>query len=138
MLLTKGSLNVVLSRIKACACSSCHASLYPSAQSVMSSIDVSILCPSYTTSHLILGFISHIDAKIKNCIPSDTELLLTKNYSEVIIFGKITNLTRNSLKMSLFPGHFESTKSLEIITRNNSQGIIFVIISCQRVMHPER
>ena len=46
-------------------------------------------------------------------IPSDTKLLLTKNYSEIIIFGKITNLTRNSLKMSFFPGHFESTKSLK-------------------------
>ena len=46
-------------------------------------------------------------------LPSDTKLLLTKNYSEIIIFGKITNLTRNSLKMSFFPGHFESTKSLK-------------------------
>ena len=46
-------------------------------------------------------------------LPSDTKLLLTKNYSEIINFGKITNLTRNSLKMSFFPGHFESTKSLK-------------------------
>ena len=46
-------------------------------------------------------------------IPSDTKLLLTKNYSEIIIFGKIANLTRNSLKMSLFPGHFERTKCLK-------------------------
>ena len=46
-------------------------------------------------------------------LPSDTKLLLTKDYSEIIIFGKITNLTRNSLKMSFFPGHFESTKSLK-------------------------
>ena len=43
----------------------------------------------------------------------DTKLLLTKNYSQIIIFGKITNLTRNSLKMFLFPGNFESTKSLK-------------------------
>ena len=35
--------------------------------------------------------------------------------------------------MSFFPGHFERTKCLEIITKNNSQGIIFVIMSCQRV-----
>ena len=62
---------------------------------------------------------------------ADTKLLLTKNYSEIIIFGKITNLTRNSLKMSFFPGHFESTKSLKNYEKNNSQGIIFVIISCQ-------
>ena len=46
-------------------------------------------------------------------LPSDTKLLLTKNYSEIVIFGKITNLTRNSLKMSFFPGHFESTNSLK-------------------------
>ena len=30
------------------------------------------------------------------------KLLLTKNYFEIIIFGKITNLTRNSLKMYVF------------------------------------
>ena len=62
-----------------------------------------------------------------NALPSDTNLLLTKNYFEIIIFGKITNLTRNSLKMSFFPGHFGSSKSLKI-TKNNSQGINFVII----------
>ena len=39
----------------------------------------------------------------------DAKLLLTKNYSEIIIFGKITILTRNSLNISFFPGHFEST-----------------------------
>ena len=56
---------------------------------------------------------TEIKAKRNNIIselPSDTKLLLTKNYSEVIIFGKITNLMRNSLKMSFFPGHSESTK----------------------------
>ena len=46
-------------------------------------------------------------------LPSDTKLLLTKNYSKIIIFRKITNLTRNSLKMSFFPGHFERTKCLK-------------------------
>ena len=46
-------------------------------------------------------------------LPSNTNLLLTKNYSEILISGKITNLTRNSLKMSFFPGHFESTKPLK-------------------------
>ena len=43
-------------------------------------------------------------------IPSDTKLLLTKNYSEIVIFGKIANLTRNSLKLSFLPGHFQSTQ----------------------------
>ena len=38
---------------------------------------------------------------------------LRQKYSEQKTFGKITNLTRNSLKMSLFPGHFENTKSLK-------------------------
>ena len=49
-------------------------------------------------------------------IPSNTKLLLTKNDFEITIFGKITNLARNSLKMSFFPGHFGSSKSL-----NNSE-----------------
>ena len=48
-------------------------------------------------------------------------------------FRKITNLTRNSLKMSFFLGHFESSKSLKKVAKTNSQGIIFVRISCQRV-----
>ena len=56
------------------------------------------------------------------CQSIDTLLLLRtlwhkiityENYSELIIFGKVTNLTRNSLKMSLFPGHLESAKSLQ-------------------------
>ena len=46
-------------------------------------------------------------------LPSDTKLLLTKNYSEIIIFVKITNFTRNSLKKSLFPGDSESAKCLK-------------------------
>ena len=51
-------------------------------------------------------------------------------------FGKITHLTRNSLKMSFFPGHFERTKFLknyekiilrELFFRNNfvSEGMMF-------------
>ena len=73
------------------------------------------------------------DRKCLSDLPSDTKLLLTKNYFEIIIFGKITNLTRNSSKMSFFPGHFESSKALKNYKKKNSQGIIFVIISCQRV-----
>ena len=46
-------------------------------------------------------------------LPSDTKFLLTKNYSEIIIFEQFTNLTRNSLKMSFFPGHFESANRLK-------------------------
>ena len=49
-------------------------------------------------------------------------------------FRKITNLTHNSLKMPFFPGHFDSrVQNDSQITKNNSQGIFFVIISCQRV-----
>ena len=50
---------------------------------------------------------------VKINIPSDTKLILTKHFSETIIFGKITNLVRNSLKMFFFPGHFESTECLK-------------------------
>ena len=46
-------------------------------------------------------------------VPSDTKLLLTKNYSKIIIFVQITNFTRNSQKMSLFPGDLESAKRLK-------------------------
>ena len=45
-------------------------------------------------------------------IPSGTKLLLTKNYSDIIIYVKITNFTRSSLKKPLFPGDFESGKML--------------------------
>ena len=55
---------------------------------------------------------------------SDTKLLLTKNYSEITIFRKITNLTRNSLKMSLFLD-ISRARNPSKITKNNSQGIIF-------------
>ena len=50
-----------------------------------------------------------------------------------IFLRKITNLTRNSLKMPFFPGHFESTNSR--ITKNNSQGVIFVIILCHKIAY---
>ena len=55
------------------------------------------------------------------------EKLFWSNY-----FLKNTKFTCNSLKMSVFPGHVERRTCLRI-TKNNSQGIIFVIISCQRV-----
>ena len=46
-------------------------------------------------------------------LPSDTKLLLTKNYFKINIFEKITNFTRNSLEKSLFPGDFESVECLK-------------------------
>ena len=65
-------------------------------------------------------------------LPSDTKLLLTKNYSEIIIFEKLRISRVISGKSLSFPEisrvHFPSR-----ITKNNSRGIIFVIISCQRV-----
>ena len=54
-------------------------------------------------------------------LPSTTKALLTKNYSEII---------RESLS---FPAEFEGAKFLRKPPKNNSQGIIFVIISCRRV-----
>ena len=44
--------------------------------------------------------------------PSDTELLLTKNVSEMSI-SKIANCIRNSLEKPFFPGDFEGAKPLE-------------------------
>ena len=39
-------------------------------------------------------------------LPFDTSLLLTKNHSEIIIFAKITNFTRNFVKKSFLLGDF--------------------------------
>ena len=51
---------------------------------------------------------------VPNCpVPSDTKLLLTKNYSEIFDFEKITNFIRNSLKKSFFPADIEQAKPLE-------------------------
>ena len=47
-------------------------------------------------------------------LPSDTKLLLTKNYFETIIFEKITNVTHNSSKKSFFPGDSEEAKTLKL------------------------
>ena len=44
---------------------------------------------------------------------SDTKLLLTKNYSEIIVSQIIMNFIRNSLKKSSFPGDFEGAKTLK-------------------------
>ena len=66
-------------------------------------------------------------------LPLRTKLLLPESYSKIIIFVKITNFTRNSLKTSLFLGDFERVQNASKITKNNSQRIIFVTISCQRV-----
>ena len=71
--------------------------------------------------------------KIRTLLPSDTKILLTKNYSKISIFGKITNLTRNSLGNVFLPWTFREDKMTQKLRKNNSQGIIFVIISCQRV-----
>ena len=63
---------------------------------------------------------------------TDTKLLLTKNYSEIIIFEKL----RISRVISWKSLSFLEILRVQIppkITKNNSQGIIFAIISCQRV-----
>ena len=65
-------------------------------------------------------------------LPSDTKLLLTKNYSEIIIFEKLRISYVISGKSHSFPEILRAHSSSKI-TKNNSQGIIFVIISCQRV-----
>ena len=66
-------------------------------------------------------------------LPFDTKLLLTKNYFEIIIFEKL-RISRVISGKSL---SFLETLRVQIpskITKNNSQGIIFAIISCQRVV----
>ena len=60
-----------------------------------------------------------------------TKLFLTKLILKSL-FIKITNFTHNSSEMFLFPGDLEGTKSLQN-SKNDSQGINFVIISCQRI-----
>ena len=62
-------------------------------------------------------------------LPSDTKCLLTKNYSKIIIFEK---LRISRVKSPSLPKILRVQNRLKI-TKKNSQGIIFVIISCQRV-----
>ena len=65
-------------------------------------------------------------------LPSDTKLLLAKNYSEIIIFEKLRISCVIPWKNPSFP-EISRVQNPSRITKNNSQGIIFVIISCQRV-----
>ena len=65
-------------------------------------------------------------------LPSDTKLLLTKNYSERIIFEKLRISRAISGKRLSFPEISRVQIALKI-TKNSSRGIIFVIILCQRV-----
>ena len=69
---------------------------------------------------------------VRVVIPSDTKLLLTKNYSEIIIFEKLRISYVIPCKSPSFP-RILKVRSPSKITKINSQGIIFVIISCQRV-----
>ena len=66
-------------------------------------------------------------------VPSDTKLLLTKNYSKIIIFGKL-RISRAIPGKCLSFLDISRAQNDSKITKNNSQGIIFVIISCQRVV----
>ena len=43
------------------------------------------------------------------------------------------NFTRNSFKMSFFPGDFEGAKSLQYSNLIRKQGMIIGTLSCQRV-----
>ena len=65
-------------------------------------------------------------------LPSDTKLLLTKNYFEIIIFEKL-RISRVISGKSLSFLEILRVQIPSKIMKNNSQGIIFVIISCQRV-----
>ena len=65
-------------------------------------------------------------------IPSDTKLLLTKNYFEKIIFEKLRISRVISGKSQSFPEMLRGQIPSKI-TKKYYQGIIFVTISCQRV-----
>ena len=65
-------------------------------------------------------------------VPADTKLLLTKHYSKIIIFEKLRISRVIPRKSPSFPKVLTVQNRLKI-TKNNSQGIIFGIISCQRV-----
>ena len=65
-------------------------------------------------------------------IPSDTKLLLTKNVSETILFDKLRISYAIPWKGPSFP-EILKVRNPSKITKKNSQGILFVIISCQRV-----
>ena len=65
-------------------------------------------------------------------VPSDTKLLLAKNYFEIVIFLKLRISRAISRKSRSFPER-SRVQIPSKITKNNSQGIIFAIFSCQRV-----
>ena len=62
----------------------------------------------------------------------DTKLLLTKNYSEINVLEKL-RISRVIPLKCLYFLDISKAQNPSKITKNNSQGIIFVIISCQRV-----
>ena len=66
-------------------------------------------------------------------IPSDTKLLLTKNYSKIIIFEKLRISYVIPWKSPSFR-RILRVLNRHKITKNNSQRVIFVTISCQRVI----
>ena len=74
-------------------------------------------------------FISFLE---KGVITSDTQLLLTRNYSKIIIIEKVRILYVIPRESPSFPKILRVLNRHKI-TNNNSQRIMFVIISCQRV-----
>ena len=50
------------------------------------------------------------------------------------MFEKLMNFTPNFCGKSFFPEDSESANLKKKLTQNNSQGSIFVVISCQRVL----
>ena len=64
----------------------------------------------------------------RGSLPSDTKLLLTNNYSEIISFEKLRISRVISRKSLSFPEILRAQIPSNI-TKNNSQGIIFAIIS---------
>ena len=97
-------------------------------------------CRLGARSHPFISMDSQLPSRkpfelISSKLPSDTKLLLTKNYSEIIIFEKL-RISRVISGQSLSFPEILRVQFPSKITKNNSQGIIFVIISCQRVPLP--
>ena len=64
-------------------------------------------------------------------LPSDRKLLLAKDYSEINIFGKL-RISRVIPGECLYFLDILRANNFSKIPKNNSQGVIFLIISCQR------
>ena len=81
--------------------------------------------------HMYMYIYTSIYTSIHIYTPSDTKLLLTKNYSKINVFEKLRISCVIPWKSLSFPEILRRQNPSKT-TKINSQGTIFVIISCQR------